>query len=127
MTCNYLIYSKNKEIIIKYVRVWTIRDNETMKIMGFPSLNEIIEEKTEEEFNLMDNVKKVVDKIGFKKLKNALKKYDTLESEGEEVYEPKIKNIDWHATPSNEDLTKLQNLLNLNPLCRNKLTDDEKF
>lgn len=75
----------------------------------------------------MDNVKKVVDKIGFKKLKNALKKYDSLEPEEKEVLEPKIKNMNWHATPSNDDLTKLQNLLNLNPLCRNKLNDDEKF
>ena len=85
-------------------------------MMGLPALNEIIEEKKEEEFNLMDNVKKVVDKIGFKKLKNALKKYDSLEPEEKEVYEPKIKNMDWHVTPSNEDLTKLQNLLNLQRL-----------
>ena len=101
---------------------WSNRDSELMDMMCMPKLREIAEIKTENKFNLilMKNINKVVDKM--KHLKEVL-----LNDELEEREVVDVKISDWHDKPSNDDLTKLEKLLHLNPLQQQELTNDEKF
>jgi len=98
---------------------WSNRDTEMMSLMCMPKLEEIEEEKQENKFNQIKN--KVLNHM--KHLKGVLLNDELEESEKTTVYE----RHDWHDKPTNEDLTKLQKLLNLNPLEMQELTEDEKY
>ena len=97
---------------------WSNRDTELMRMMCLPDLRQIEEPKTDSKFFF-----KVVDKM--KHLKGVLLKNDYVELE--ENVKPPEKYKDWHEKPNIDDLTKLQKLLNLNPLDQQELKKEERF
>ena len=99
---------------------WSNRDTEMMELLCMPVLKEKIEEvKVESKINQIKNKMQ----SHMKHLKAVLLQYEELE----ESENPITVRHDWHDKPTNDDLTKLQKLLNLNPLDMQELEDDEKF